>query len=215
MSHWETNKKLLIIFALTSLLTVHSAMFKYYENINNGEREGQVLQALDEQVQVNASVYGCYLNVKAKPEKRVLLPNWGTELTVEVYENNGPLIGIAIATTDNNGEAIVDLCDAGITEIGGVYDVKVRGLSHLYAGYPDESALSTVETEIDFTESETRYLLAGETSNVFDNYINSLDLSTQIAHLYTNDNKNDLNQDEDVNSLDISNTIWNWYMEGD
>lgn len=213
MSLGESNKNLLVIFALMSLLTVHSMMFKYIENRGQTKRDGQVLQATDS-VQVSGVVYGCILNVKARPEKRVLLPNWGTQLTVDVYKS-GSFIGTALTQTDNQGEASVDLCAAGLTEFGGTYDFKVRGLSHLYMEYEDEPALYTAESDIDFSESETISLFAGETSNIFDNYINSLDLSTQIVHLYSDDNKNDLNQDKDVNSLDISNTIWNFYMNGD
>jgi hypothetical protein len=58
-------------------------------------------------------------------------------------------------------------------------------------------------------------LLAGDTGSTNDNYINSLDLSTLVEKFYTADNKNDLNQDGIVNSLDLSNQIFNLFKTGD
>ena len=62
---------------------------------------------------------------------------------------------------------------------------------------------------------ENKDLLAGAISIVYNNFINALDLSVMMNELFSNDVKADLNQDGLVNSLDLSNQIYNFYDFGE
>ena len=172
--------------------------------------------AASDTVQIGAVVPSCILQVKAYPEKRIPpANNWGTILNVAVYTIPAhTLLANFTTTTNNQGIGMVDLCSLGYAPLPGNYDFYLRGYSHLRKLYANINAFSTYATTLDFTTGG-KVLLAGETSNIFDNKINSLDISTQIKALYSSDYKNDLNQDSKVNSLDISNTIYNFYKLGD
>ena len=169
-------------------------------------------------VQVQAIVEGCTLSITAHPEKRwPRVGNWDTYLTVKVYDTSDNFIGEYTDLSDEpNGTSTVDFCEVtGVTPPPGNYRFFVRGYSHLYRDFGINYAFGGGVTALDFSTGG-RILYAGETSNVFDNKINSLDISTQINTLYdTNDLKNDFNQDGEVNSLEIGNTIDNFYMLGD
>lgn len=178
-------------------------------------REPRVEQ-VSEDVEVTATVGACILELTVKPEKRIPpVGNDQTELTVDIYDNSNTLVGTVTGNSNNVGVATMDICDQGLALTPGTYNFKVRGLSHLRKDFGDYFAFSLAVTQLDLSNGGTEQLLAGETSVIYDNYINSLDISTQINALYTSDNKNDLNQDSTVNSLDISNTIYNFYLAGE
>lgn len=215
-----TSKKELLqrnfmrIFFGVILASIAFLAIVYFQQ-NLGEREPRVKQAT-EQVDVSATINSCLLEVTVKPEKRIPpVGNDQTELTIDIYDTANNLQGTVTGNSNNLGIATIDICDQGINLSPGTYNFKARGLSHLRKDFGDYFAFSLAVTEIDLSQSGTEKLLAGETSVIYDNYINSLDISTQINNLYTNDNKNDLNQDSTVNSLDISNTIYNFYIAGE
>lgn len=187
-------------------------------NISKNKSKERGPNVLSENVEVSARVYGCHLDITARPEKRHM-NNFSTILSIDIFDNLDNYIDTAIVTTDVNGEGRVALCDQGIElDDSTNYNFYIRGYSHLRKVFANESAFSTALTVKDFWQSNPdNYLLAGETSNVFDNKINSLDLSTQIHKdiIFTNDYKNDLNQDGEVNSLDLSNTVYNFFEIGD
>jgi hypothetical protein len=167
------------------------------------------------ELQTSARVGGCLLGITVYPEKRIpAVNNWGTILDVSIYDINHVHYASFTTTTDNQGFSLVDLCEMGYQPPHGVYHFQLRGYAHLRRYKTNYDAFAVDRTDINFSFDGTR-LLAGETSNVFDNKINSLDISTQIIKLYTNDYKNDLNQDRKVNSLDLSNTIYNFYAVGE
>lgn len=158
----------------------------------------------------------CPFNFLAKPEKRIPREgNWGTLLSVDFLDSSKKVISSIQARSDKSGNASVNLCDQNITLESGTYNFYVKGLSHLRKYYANINVVKDGSSVVNFSAGGS-VLLAGETSNIFDNKINSLDASTQIRAFYkTDDEKNDLNRDNKVNSLDFSNTVFNFYKLGD
>jgi len=157
----------------------------------------------------------CKLNLIVHPEKRIpKTGNWGTLLTAFVYTGTQK-IASAQARSNDQGLATFDFCAQNLTFAAGNYNIAIKGLSHLCRNFPGVYAFESDTQVVDLSLSNV-LLLAGETSNVFDDKINSLDASTQIRYFYrTDDEKNDLNRDTKVNSLDFSNTVYNFYDLGD
>jgi hypothetical protein len=196
------------IFTLLALIAFISIDFHQGNN-------SQVKAQISENVTVTAAVYSCTLSINVKPEKRIpVINNWDTEIDVEIYNSGGTFLGDFNAPTDNMGNATVNICAEGILITGGTYDFYIKGFSHLRMHFDNYVGFGTQQTTIDFSSSGQR-LFAGETSVIYDNFINTLDLSTQIVKMETADVKNDLNQDGEVNALDISNTITNYLLSGD
>jgi len=171
------------------------------------------VEASTDQLKVTAQVDSCIVQITVHPEKRIpSTNNWGTILRVEIYSGSSYL-GSYQVTTDSSGTGTANICSSNLKVLPGNYNFYLKGYSHLRKAFLNYPAFSTTKTTLNFATAGN--LLAGETSVIYDNYINSLDLSTQINHLYTNDYKSDLNQDGKVNSLDISNTIYNFFKHGD
>lgn len=157
----------------------------------------------------------CKLNILVFPEKRIpRTGNWGTLLTAYVYQSNQKLAS-AQSRSDDQGKATFDFCSQNLTFVPGKYDFAIKGYSHLCKYFENVDSFKSDIYETDLTTGGKK-LLAGETSNIYDDKINSLDASTQIRAFYNlNNEKNDLNRDTKVNSLDFSNTIYNFYDLGD
>lgn len=166
-------------------------------------------------VVVTASIPSCVVQITTRPADRIPpVNNWGTNLQISAT-NLDTLDQTLFAGTSNNlGELSYDFCANAQTVVSGDYDFNIRGFSHLNKLIPNVNAFNSYTSSLFFT-APSQYLIAGETSIVFDNYINGLDLSTQVVNLNTGDIKNDLNQDGLVNSLDLSITVKNLYAEGD
>jgi len=105
----------------------------------------------------------------------------------------------------------IDSLDTPIAS--GNYRIEIIGYSHLNKNFPCR-LVSSSEEYVDLTQ-DSAVLLAGEVSNVYDNYINSLDISVLVNQLYNADYLTDLNQDSKVNSLDMSIQIYNLFKFGD
>jgi hypothetical protein len=173
----------------------------------------KVLSQVD--VNVTASVPACDLQITARPASREpAVNNWATTLTVNVKQLNGTSLFTLNSTSDSSGTAYYDLCTNNVSMMPGNYDFFIRGQSHLIKKFSSVEAFRYYATTLSFT-NPTDYLTAGETSIVFDNFINGLDLATQLQKLYSTDVDNDLNQDGEVNALDLSITISNIYKSGD
>jgi hypothetical protein len=172
--------------------------------------------AVTDQVQVTATVQNCTLRTRVYPEKRIpATGNWATFGSIQVRQPGGgaQVLNSNSYSTSNIGESTLNLCDLGIVLVDQNYDFYITGESHLrkrFANFPYSNAAGFV----DFTVGGV-VLLAGDTSIIKDNKVNSLDISTQIVNLNTNNSRNDLNKDSEVNSLDLSNTIYNFYKLGD
>ena len=199
-----------LLLGLLTLVSVSLTVLDKYEI----QQEGDV-KSVSDSVTVSVEIIGaCLLDIKAHMERRYQ-DNMSTILNIRFYEEpTKDYYGQITVTTDSDGEALVNACNEGLFLGSGEYLTRVRGFSHLTKNFEDIKATGNI-TNVDYTEGETFKFFAGETSNVLDNKINSLDISTQIEYLYSNNYKNDLNQDGKVNSLDISNTIDNFYLEGD
>lgn len=158
----------------------------------------------------------CLLNLKVYPEKRIpRIGNWGPLVNVDIYNVANLYLGSMESRSNASGDVTFNACANNIILEPGIYNFYVRGLSHLRKSFPLQQAFNSNDTISDLTTGG-RVLLAGETSNIFDNKINSLDVSTQVRAFYkTDDEKNDLNRDGKVNSLDFSNTVFNFYKTGD
>ena len=158
----------------------------------------------------------CLLNLKVYPEKRIpRIGHWNTVVTVEIYSLTNQFLGTMSGRSNDAGEITYNACANNIILNSGTYNLYVRGFSHLRKSFPLQLAFDSDDTIVNLTTGG-RVLLAGETSNKFDNKINSLDASTQVRAFYkTDDEKNDLNRDGKVNSLDFSNTVYNFYHLGD
>lgn len=157
----------------------------------------------------------------------------------------GSFLGTALVRTDASGNGQLNVCQlTDFSLINNItYNIFAKGYSHLNQYYPDVnirlSPINSVNPQTnDFNQggqktithpsrpfssllitdnslNNKRNFLAGETSGIFDNYINSLDISTQVSNYNsTNNEKNDLNGDGVVNSLDISMTSFNVFTEG-
>ncbi len=171
--------------------------------------------AVQDNVDVSVSVPGCVIDLTVKPEKRIpSTNNWDTILNVSIFRPDNTLLKSFTTNTDNLGKSTIDLCDLGATPLPGTYDFFLTGYSHLRKKFASVTTFQNYFNIVDFTTGNVK-LLAGEVSNSHDNYINIFDFSTQVQKLYTNDYRNDLNQDGIVNSLDVSNTIYNFYKSGD
>src|SRR3990167_2612688 len=145
--------------------------------------------------------------LKYYPEKRIPVTlNWDTIATVAMQNcTTSTTYTFPGIVSDSNGDATINVPIA--TSIpDGNYRFFVRGASHLnkeFSCYPimPDTGLTDLTPEGD--------LLAGEISIVYDNYINSLDISVLANELFSADYYSDLNQDSEVNGLDLSNQIYN------
>lgn len=170
---------------------------------------------LAEDVVVTASVPVCNLQLTARPADRIPpIGNWGTYLNVSVTNLSDQQQFAFAGNSDNQGTINYDLCDNGVSVEPGTYNFYIRGLSHLRKRFPAVQTFTNYNSSVIFA-APSQYLVAGETSEVYDNFINGLDISTQVVSLYTGDEQDDLNKDGVVNALDLSITVKNLYVQGD
>ena len=157
-----------------------------------------------------------FLNFRAVPEKR--LPPTGnnsTILRVKMYqEGTENLVFDQTATTDLNGYSNDEISLQDVT-LSATYDFLIKGYSHLQ--HRKNGVTMATGTEfIDFSEGETIFEKAGDVNGTDgDNYVNGIDLSILGNHIYTDDYRNDLNQDDLVNGLEFSIAVTNLYQWGD
>lgn len=148
------------------------------------------------------------------PEKREpAIGNWATIADVRLQDcNNSNNFTYNAIVTNSIGKGTVVIPSSNPLPEGD-YRFFIRGYSHLNEEF-NCYTLDTIGPDIDLT-LEGKELLAGEVSNSYDNYVNSLDMSVLIGKLFTNDYKSDLNQDTLVNGLDFGNQIYNLFKNGD
>ena len=152
------------------------------------------------------------VTIRSFPENRIpKVGHWMNQSTVEI-RNPGfttPLV-TKVVQHDANGYATLGDVDSALVPPGN-YDISVKGYSHLRKVFPNKN-FGANTLSFDLTSPE---LLAGDTSVVEDNYINSMDFAFAINNLYTSNTKSDLNRDGVVNSLDIGNIVKNIYTYGE
>lgn len=167
-------------------------------------------------VDINAKVGIGKIRFKVFPERRVpVANNWDTfvEFQIKNAGETTPLVSRLNVSTDHYGVGEFDLNHEEFIPSSTLYDVTVKGYSHLRKRFRYKAFTKSFVT-LDLTTAGQE-LLAGDTHSSNDNYINSLDMSTVINALYSNSYKDDLNQDGLVNSLDMSNQIDNLFKTGD
>ncbi len=203
------KKKLIIGISVISIFFLSLVLINSLKT-----HKGNVL-SVSSDVNIGADVHTCDLNIKLVPERRVSGAGYSTDVILDIYDSVDNKVASVSGVSNFSGEVTFDLCSENIYLDFGNYTFIARGKSHLYKDFGSYNTFDYASVTHDLSSGEINKLLAGETSVIFDNKINSLDISTQIVHFTTNDDKNDLNQDGKVNSLDISNTIDNFYFEGD
>lgn len=204
----KTNKVKFLAVILLLVSAVFGGGVSFFYN-----KEEDVKGASDD-VTVRAVVPMVEFQFKVYPEKRIpSIGNWDTFADVQLRDcsTDAVLYSYLDIPTDPQGIGKIDI-------LGDLVDVDyyrpaIRGASHLNKTF-DCYKLDKVVNYIDLTK-ENEELLAGEVSNKYDNYINSLDLSVLILDLFSNDYYTDLNQDSLVNSLDLSIQIYNLFKFGD
>lgn len=155
------------------------------------------------------------ITFKVYPEKRLpITGNWSTTVDLTVISCNDPtkIFTYGNIATNSTGEGTL-IIPSGDALIDPGYRFFIKGLSHLRREF-NCYAIDHVNQYIDFT-LEGKELLAGETSVIFDNYINSLDMSYLISEMGNTDEKADLNHNGIVDSLDFDIQVNNLFLAGD
>jgi hypothetical protein len=177
----------------------------------------EVLQAqdLEESVTIQAYIKMQQIEFKVYPEKRQPpTNNWQSHVDFKVRDETSGAIVFErnLVSTNSEGIGTIDLEHSENIPTDD-YTVLIKGIAHLTKKY-ENIHFETIAEYYDFTINEED-LLAGDTHDSRDDYINSLDISTLINQLNTGDYVNDLNQDSIVNSLDLSNQVFNLSIYGD
>ncbi len=165
----------------------------------------------ENQVLITAKVNSTLI-IKVYPEKRIpATGNWQNQNIIEIRQvgSTVPIVSQVIAM-NTIGDGTMASIDVNLVPTGS-YDFAIKGYSHLRKIYT--ATVGTAEVNLNFT-GPGQELLAGDTSVVEDNFVNSLDLSQISINLYSTNIRNDLNRDTEVNSLDLSNMSYNLYLSG-
>ncbi|MBN2100489.1 hypothetical protein JW710_01145 [Candidatus Dojkabacteria bacterium] len=174
--------------------------------------EEEVLQA---DVEIRAFIRMQEIVFRVHPEKRHPdLHHWSTyaDFTIENPSDGSTVYHWdAVLTDHTNGDGRIELDPTEVVN-SGVYNILIKGRSHLSKRY-EGIVLEDISETLDFTPYGD--ILAGDTHNSRDDFINSLDISTLIIQLGTGNYVCDLNQDSQVNSLDLSNQVYNIGKAGD
>ncbi len=198
----------LIIWITISISFLGLSFLTYYEYT-----KGEVQSLTDSR---NVTVTGDVphiITINVKPESRI--PPTGNDtlpLTVEIRPP-GSLTAIAsVSTTANStGDATLGTISS-ITVPPGIYDVAIKGLSHLRKVYQNQNFDGPVVRSYTLTLPQ---LPAGDANPAADNYVNSLDISYLTLHIFDNDLRADLTHDGIVNSLDYAALLRNLSSYGD
>ena len=150
------------------------------------------------------------LSVLAYPEKRVPRQgNWSMPGTLTLYQpGTKTLLHQYDITTDDQGRADIPALDLPKQN----YNFLFKGGSYLSKRL-DSTAFQGIDLLLDFTLGGSFFLLGGDVHS--DDYINGLDLSATIPHLYTSFPDADFAHDGIVNGMDISIIVSNLFKKGD
>jgi len=166
------------------------------------------------EVGITATVGGCGIVILIKPEKRWPKEgNFSNKNQIIFYDQlYQEIFRFEDIETDKDGYATIDVCSGGFTTEPGVYSIYVKGYSHVGRFYIEKEGFFKYTTFFNLAKNQDEYLLAGDT--LVNDYVNALDLNESISKLYSNDIRSDLNRDGIVNSLDLSNQIYNLHRGG-
>jgi hypothetical protein len=162
------------------------------------------------------------------PEKRISTPplpnpNDSTRVLIYVYNTGGsvPIQTYSYYDTDNSGH-YAGLVLTGVSP--GVYDLAVKGYAHLRKRV-NGVVLTSGTNAVDFTAGGTDKLLCGDvyTNGSYpdgDNMVNSVDVTYltsrwAINDMGVSDERADVDENGQVNSLDMTKTVNNYAVIGD
>jgi len=153
------------------------------------------------------------LTVAIKPESRIPpIGNDALQLEVEIRPTN-MLIPITSMVVQANSSGNADLGTISSSSVPpGVYDVAIKGLSHLRKVYPAQNFNGPAVRSYSLLIPQ---LPAGDTNPTADNYVNSMDIAYLTMQLYSSDLRADLTRDGLINSLDYAALLRNIYVMGD
>ncbi len=158
------------------------------------------------------------------PEKRIpTIGNDSTRVIIDIYAIGGaiPLHSYSYYDTDNNGH----YTGLVLTDISpGTYDIAVKGYAHLRKRL-NNVTLTGGTNNIDFTFAGTEKLLCGDVyvNGSYpdgDNMVNSVDVTYLTSRWAINDSgvsdeRADVDENGQVNSLDMTKTVNNYAVIGD
>jgi cysteine-rich repeat protein len=148
---------------------------------------------------------GVRITITVYPEKR--LPssgNWQNSYAVNITNRtNGESVYRGNLETNSQGTGSIVI--PSISD--GNYDIALKGISHLRVIIPNVSI--NADAQVNATD---RIIFAGDVQG--DNFINALDISVVVSHLYSGNVVSDLNRDSIVNALDVSILLSNLYKGG-
>ncbi len=158
------------------------------------------------------------------PEKRIPpTGNNSTRVIIDVYAVGGtiPLHSYSYYDTDSNGH-YTGLVLTGTSP--GIYDIAIKGYAHLRKRL-NNVTLTSSGNNIDFTAGGTDKLLCGDVyTNVTypdgDNKVNAVDVTYLVSKWAVNDTgvsdeRADVDENGQVNSLDMTKTVNNYGVVGD
>ena len=162
-------------------------------------------------VTVTATIPACPF-VIITPEHRIPpTGNNALQIIIDIRpENSTTSIYTATIDTDNNGQG--SLCPLPSTLVSNqYYDVLIKGLSHLRRIFPHQYFNGNSFT----LDLRSPVLLAGDAHPSSDNFVNVMDYVYEVANIYGNNLRADLNRDGKVNSLEFPTLISHLYKYGD
>ncbi len=158
------------------------------------------------------------------PEKRIpSAGNDGTRVVIYVYNpgETAPIQTYSYYDTDNNGH-YTGLALSGVA--AGTYDIAVKGYAHLRKRL-NNVILTGGTNDIDFTFAGADKLLCGDVyvNGSYpdgDNTVNSVDVTYLVSKWAVNDagvsdERADVDENGQVNSLDMTKTVNNYAVIGD
>jgi len=164
------------------------------------------------------------LNFTVIPEKRIpATGNDGTRVLIYVYSVGGttPIQTYSYYDTDNNGH-YTGLPLTGITP--GTYDIAVKGYAHLRKRLNGITLIGG-NNDVDFTFAGADKLLCGDVyvNGSYpdgDNMVNAVDVTYLVSKWAINDTgvsdeRADVDENGQVNSLDMTKTVNNYAVVGD
>lgn len=175
--------------------------------------KGEVLSLTDSATVTITGDAPHIITINVKPEGRI--PPLGNDALSMVVEIRPPGSLIPIATVNTTANATGDASLGTISSSSlppGVYDVAIKGQSHLRKVYPNENFDGPVVRNYTLTLPQ---LPAGDANPTSDNYVNSLDISYLNLNIYGNDVQADLTRDGIINSLDYAALLRNLSSYGD
>lgn len=204
LSLTKQQKFILWVFVFLALLGIFTTAAIDYV-------KGEVL-SLTDSVTVTGEIPHL-MAVAIKPESRIPpTGNDNVQLEIEIRPPSS-LVPIASLTVTANAAGIADLGSISASSVPpGVYDIAVKGLSHLRKVYPNQSLDGPAVRSYSLLIPQ---LPAGDANPSADNYVNSLDIAYVTLQLYGSDVRADLTNDGIVNSLDYAALLRNMTTYGD